>query len=171
VLREDDVDVDSLSGYRHVLLPSVRVLTDRQADALRAYLDRGGRVTAVGNLAPQVADLLSHPGIRTAASASEALKGHPSQVALDGPGNYGVNLHRTATGVAMHLISYDYDETAGRTRTSEQVTVKVTLPQAVTTVRIHVPGHDTYDTSVTTIDSTHTFALESLATYTVAELL
>jgi hypothetical protein len=177
VLRKDDVDAQSLARYRHVLLPEVRVLTDQQAGALRGYLAGGGRLTVVGDLAPAAADLLDHPGTRRVTSAEEALADHPSQVVVDGPADVAANLHRTAAGIALHLVSYDYDEAAGRTPTHEDVTVRVTLPATegtgspVTTARVHTPGRDTEDVPVTTDGTTHTFTLPTLGTYAIAELL
>lgn len=49
VLLAEDMDLQRLSDFSVVVLPSVSVLTDEQAAALRQYVDNGGRLIVTGD--------------------------------------------------------------------------------------------------------------------------
>ena len=98
-LREDWLTAEDLARYRTVVLPECTVLTPAQADAIRGYLEHGGRVLATGELGeifePSVrATLLSHPHlVRTTDVLAKDFAGGP-QVFIEPGVDLAVNIHR-----------------------------------------------------------------------------
>ncbi len=115
-LREDSLSVESLERYRTLILPECRFLTSVQADVVKAFLDRGGRVLGTGEVGQNLDDtartvLLAHPlMLHTTDVRPEDLAGGP-QVVAEGAPDLAINIQRIGDKqAAIHLIRYDYDE-------------------------------------------------------------
>jgi hypothetical protein len=115
VLRADSIVPDALDQYRTLVLPQCSYLTDVQAGVVRAFMDRGGRVLAFGDLGLNLSDdvrreLLGHPlMLRTTDLRASDLNGGP-QVRVPGAPDLAINVQRVKLGAAVHLIRYDYDQ-------------------------------------------------------------
>jgi hypothetical protein len=115
VLREDVITPDDLVRYKTVVLPECSFLTRPQVAAIRGYLERGGRVLAIGelgrNLDPSELASLDHPRfVRATELRVEDLWFGP-QVRIEPSADLAINVHRLSDReAAIHLIRYDYDE-------------------------------------------------------------
>jgi hypothetical protein len=114
-LRADSITAAALDQYRTLVLPECRFLTPVQAGVVKAFMDRGGRALALGELALNLPDdvrrgLLAHPlMLRTTDLHSSDLAGGPQVRMAEAP-DLAVNVQRVDLGAAIHLIRYDYDE-------------------------------------------------------------
>ena len=73
VLREDWITSEDLARYRTVVLPECTFLTPAQVEAIRGYLDHGGRVISTGELGPNL-----DPRIEPRSSAIRTWCGPPT---------------------------------------------------------------------------------------------
>jgi hypothetical protein len=115
-LRQDWITSGDLARYRTVVLPECTFLTPAQAEAIRGYLDHGGRVLATGELGLNLdpadrAALFGHPHIvRTTQIRAEDFAGGP-QVVVEPAIDLAINIHRVSDKeAAIHVIRYDYDD-------------------------------------------------------------
>jgi hypothetical protein len=178
-LRADDVTVSALAGYRRVVLPECCALTDRQLDAVGDYLDGGGLVSVVGSLGPAGARaqrILSHPGTLVldgdpaSVSAGELSPGL-RQVTLGLDAAVAANIVRTATGYAVHIVNYEYDEDADATRPFDHVTLTVRLDSTgIRRAVLHEPGRAPRETPFAFHGDAITLQLGALGSYLVVEL-
>jgi hypothetical protein len=178
LLRPDDATEESLSSYLHVVLPNCRALTSQQVAAVIGYLNAGGKVTVVGDLAgpkgeSDVTGIIDHPNTRSAPVPDLSFSDTDTpQVHIDGVADVAINLQRGENGTtAMHLINYDYDEGGDRTKAAKDVEISVRLPHQVSGARVHAPGHDAEEIPFTNSDRTYQFTLPTLDGYAIVELL
>jgi hypothetical protein len=116
VLREDAMTLEDLSQYRTLILPHCTSMTAAQADLVRAFLERGGKVLATGDVGMNLSEqqrssLLGNPFlIRTTSIDVADLAGGPQAVFEAAP-DLAINIHRVGDKqAAIHVIRYDYDE-------------------------------------------------------------
>jgi hypothetical protein len=176
-LRGDSLTPASLAPYRTVILPDCRFLTGSQAEVLRAYLDRGGRLVALGEVGANLAAaqrnaVTSHPGMTRLDSSNlfdlDTLTGGP-QAKVQGNPDVALNLQRVADGVAIHLIRYDFDEDQDRVPTLANLTIELRLSARFETCSIHAPaGAPAASLSVT--GHVHRIDLRDVPLYTVVHL-
>jgi len=146
-LRPDTITADQLRQYRTVILPDCHFLTPAQAEALRGYLNDGGRLLALGapgaNLPQDIRRmLLEHEGTRIIDPQREfELADIPAdlQVRIEAAADIAINLQRVATGVALHFIRYDYDEALDRVPELPNLVLEVRLPERFTNIAAHSP--------------------------------
>ncbi len=145
-LREDTIAVDDLEQYRTVVLPDVHHLTDRQADALAGFLDRGGTVLALGEIGTNLPDatrerLTRHANARRVDSATKIPADEAArQVTLETDCDVAINLMRVDSGVAIHLIRYDYCEEEDRVPPLDELSLTIRLPEAFERITCHDPA-------------------------------
>lgn len=114
-LRADSITAGALDQYRTLILPHCRHLTRVQAGVVKAFMDRGGRVLALGELGLNLPEdvrrsLLAHPlMLRSTDLQASDLAGGP-QVRIEGAPDLAINVQRVKLGAAVHIIRYDYDE-------------------------------------------------------------
>jgi len=146
-LRPDTITADQLRQYRTVILPDCHFLTPAQAEALRGYLNDGGRLLALGapgaNLPQDIRRmLLEHEGTAIIDPQREfELADIPAdlQVRIEAAADIAINLQRVATGVALHFIRYDYDEALDRVPELPNLVLEVRLPERFTNIAAHSP--------------------------------
>jgi hypothetical protein len=113
-LRQDTLTLEKLDQYRTLVLPECSYLTPQQAELVMAFLNRGGRVVAFGELGKNLpedvrAKLFAHPLLlRTPELHTSALANGPQVTMHDAP-DMAINLQRVDDGCAVHLVRYDYD--------------------------------------------------------------
>jgi hypothetical protein len=133
-LRPDDVTSEDLSRYETVVLPHCHVLTPAQAAALSGYLGAGGSILYTGplgsNLGAESSPVTEHErAVRVDSDAKlvEKLMARPQVSALDDL-DAAINLQRTADGIAVHLLRYEYDESSDAVPVRDEVTIGLNLP-------------------------------------------
>jgi len=133
VLRQDWITAEDLARYRTVVLPWCSSLTPAQAEAIRAYLEHGGRVIASGELglnldASDRTSLLAHPHlVRTTEVRAKDFAGGP-QLVVEPAVDLAVNIHRIGDKeAAVHVIRYDFDEERDEVPVLDKMTLDVRL--------------------------------------------
>jgi hypothetical protein len=173
----DRVGAHQLAGYPTVVLPHCTHLTQPQADALERYVEQGGALVVVGelatNLPEEVADrLLAGPRVRHVASLEDAsvddLLPLGRQVLLDGATDVSANIQRLDGGAAaVHLVSYLYDEELDRTTVQTDVTLTVDVPVADPAVTLFGSDGKVAELEVTRADRGYAVRLPELGLYSV----
>jgi len=174
-LREDWITAEDLARYRTVVLPECTVLTPAQVDAIRGYLEHGGRVLATGELGENLdasvrAALLSHPHlVRTTDVLAKDFAGGP-QVFVEPGVDLAVNIHRVGDKeAAIHLIRYDYDEERDEVPVIDRMTLDVRVARPFRSVSALSPTGEV--TSRLTFSrerrEMHRIELENVPLYTV----
>jgi hypothetical protein len=144
-LREDWITSGDLARYRTLVLPECTFLTPPQVEALRGYLENGGRVIATGelgaNLDPQErASLFAHAHlVHATAVEPKDFTGGP-QVIVDPGIDLAVNIHRVGDKeAAIHVIRYDYDEERDEVPVLDRMDLDVRLSRPFRSVRVTSP--------------------------------
>jgi hypothetical protein len=178
VHRDDDASAATLARYERVILPGCSSLTARQIEAVEQYLERGGRVSVVGELGgpaagPGVDGIRDHANTTVVDSfnADDLVPGMP-QVQLDGLRRGAVNVQAPADDLAaVHIINYDYDVDGEHTTIAENVHLNVALPFAPASARMHEPGREPVDLAVTTSgEGVSSLTIPRIGVYAIVEL-
>jgi hypothetical protein len=175
-LRPDTIAAGDLRQYRTVILPDCRFLTGQQAQALRGYLDAGGRVLALGELGANLPDdaqrgLAEHAGTtRLPAEHGFGLADlGAAQATIEGAENVAIHIQRVGSGAALHIIRYDYDEAADRVPALASLTVTVRLPERFTRAAAHSPNGE-LQASLVAEGDTYRVELRDVPLYTIVSL-
>ncbi len=133
-LRTDSVTLEDLTQYRTFVLPDCTFLTPHQANVIRAFLGRGGRVVATGDVGSNLpgdirASMLEHPLTVRANEVRAALLADGPQVLIDAGPDLAINLQGPGRGVAIHLIRYDYDPESDAVPILPELTIRFRLPR------------------------------------------
>jgi hypothetical protein len=175
VLREDWITTEDLFRYRSVVLPECTFLTAAQVDAIRGYLDHGGRVIATGELGRNLDDadrrsLYGHPHlVRSTDVNADDFAGGP-QVIVDTDVDFAINIHRVGDKeAAVHVIRYDYDEERDEVPMIDRMHLDVRLGRPFRTVSALSPSgevgaHLTFSRERREM---HRIELENVPLYTV----
>jgi hypothetical protein len=133
-LREDWITASDLFRYRTLVLPECTYLTPAQVDAIRGYLEHGGKVIATGelggNLDPsQRGSLLGHPHLlRSTEVHAKDFTGGPQVIAEPASIDFAINLHRLSDKeAAVHIIRYDYNEERDEVPVLDRMSLDVRL--------------------------------------------
>lgn len=141
-LREDDFSAEQLAPYRMIVLPDNTVMTERQLDAVLAYLDGGGRAVVFGrlaeNLPAKARAVLEHPGTvfcENPADKMTAIHNFASAFARVYQPGWGVRVSAPELGVqttvtpegtqAVHLLNYNYERELDAVRPLAELTLTV----------------------------------------------
>jgi hypothetical protein len=175
-LRADTIRADDLRQYRTVILPDCTFLTSAQAQALRGYLDEGGRLVALGQIGVNLPDemrraLLAHQGTSALAQRIFHIDNLPvaPQVHIDGAPNIAVNIQRVETGATIHIIRYDYDEAHDKVPVVPQLRLDVDLPERFDAVAALSPG-GLVQASLALDGDIHRIELRDVPLYTIVSL-
>ena len=132
-LRGDSITAGSLTQYRTLILPECGFLTPAQVSAVMGFLNRGGRVLALGDVGLNLDDgvrreLIAHPlMLRATDIRAEDLAGGP-QIICDGAPDLAINIHKIGDKeAAIHLIRYDYNEDQDAVPVLSRLTLDVRL--------------------------------------------
>ena len=145
-LRADGLELDDLARYATLVVPACDVLTERQADLLEEYVNRGGRMVALGQLGTNLGNRCRSLLERANVLASEPfrfsldlLPNGPQVRVLKGRTDMAVTLQRVHDGAALHFIRYDYDEVADRVPALDLLELEVRVPFAMGSVEPFSP--------------------------------
>jgi len=174
-LRPDELAPGDLERYTTLVLPGCTFLTAAQAALLRAYLDGGGRLLAIGGLGENLARemrgaLLEHAGTTTAdALELDALADGP-QVAVESAGDLVVCIHRVAEGAAVHILRYAYDEAADAVPPLRELDLELRLPMRLSTAAPASPDGRLRVELVAAEGGRHRLRLSDLSLYGIVRL-
>jgi hypothetical protein len=145
-LRDDWIAAKDLERYRTVVLPECAFLTPAQVEAIRGYLEHGGRVIASGelgaNLDPQQrAALFGHPHlVRTTSVRADDFAGGP-QMMIEPAVDLALNIHRVGDKeAALHVIRYDYDEDRDEVPVLDRMAIDVRIARPMRSVTVLSPS-------------------------------
>ncbi len=177
-LRQDPIDAEQLRRYRTLLLPQCSYLTPGQADALRRYLEDGGRLVALGpvgaNLEAEAREaILNHPSTtlcRTMDEALDAALGEQPQVTIDHTADIGLHLQHVGGGAALHVVNYGYDAARDAVRALEALEIAIRLPRRYTSATAYVPGQEPRAVEVQADENVHRLSFDHLPVYTIVLL-
>jgi hypothetical protein len=147
-LRPDTLTPDTLNQYRTLILPDCRYLTHAQSQVLRDYLQNDGRLLVIGELGTNLsaADrdaILQHPGSRQVeVGASFDLNWLPfgQQLNLSIPVDVAINLQRVDSGLAVHILRYDYDSQQDQVPALDELNIDLRLPKDFASLEVFSPG-------------------------------
>ena len=82
-----------------------------------------------------------------------------------------LNIQRTASGAAIHLIRYAFDEERDRTPPLPELTVDVRLPERLGRLSLHTPGGEARGgLDAVSEDGWHRLRLRDVPLYAIAHL-
>jgi hypothetical protein len=175
-LRADTASAAQLARYERVILPDCTALTPQQVEAVLGYLEQGGRVSVVGDIGPagdDVSHIVAHPSTLLVARGTEhaTIVPEPPQVVVAGNPVLGVNIVRTRSGVAVHLVNYEYDQERDRTPVLRHLAVDVRVPGTFAKdALVLTPGSAATITEVQFTDGIARLTLDELGPYAIVEL-
>jgi hypothetical protein len=160
-----------------VILPDCQFLTPAQAEALRGYLDNGGRLLAIGRPGANLPEdiqrtLLEHKQTTMIDPQHEfVLADIPvePQVRIEAAVDIAINLQRAESGVALHFIRYDYDQQLDRVPVLAKLVLDVRLPERFTAVAAHSPG-GALEADLTVEGEWHRIELRNVPLYGIVSL-
>jgi len=176
-LRPDTIAAEQLRQYRTVILPECHFLTVPQAEALRGYLEDGGRLLALGapgaNLPGDVRRALrEHERATIVDSQRDFVPGElpdEPQVRIEPAVDIAINLQRVETGVALHFIRYDYDQEHDRVPELPNLVLEIRLPERFTNIAAHSPSGQ-LEADLTVKGQLHRIELRNVELYGIVSL-
>jgi hypothetical protein len=146
--RPDALADGDLDRYRTVIVPECHYLTERQAELLRAYLDRGGHLLVIGetgaNLLDDARRAITDHGNAVRIEGTDQfnfdlLDGGP-QVRIAGGASLALNPMRVDAGIALHIIHYDYDDAQDRVPDVPELAVDIRLSGPIGSASVLAPN-------------------------------
>jgi hypothetical protein len=177
-LRPDTLTPENLKQYQTLILPDCRCLTQAQSKLLVDYLERGGYLLVVGELGTnlpmdQQEAILKHRGTHQITdSLGFNLSWLPTQpqLRLSRQANLAVNLQRVQSGIAIHLIRYDYDFEQDRLPALEELSLELSLPGKFGSVEVFAPDELPKAELETISDGLYHLKLENIPLYSIVYL-
>ena len=147
-LRPDSLTPDILIQYRTLILPDCRYLTQTQSQLLGEYLQNEGRLLVMGDLGANLPEkeriaILNHPGTRQVdVGAQFDLNWLPfgQQIHLSMPADLAINLQRVETGVAVHILRYEYDFKEDTIPVFDELNIDLRLSKNFASLEVFSPG-------------------------------
>lgn len=146
-LRPDTLTSENLDQYRTIILPDCRYLTDAQSRFLRGYLEKDGRLLVIGELGVNLPSaereaLLKHPGTHQMESGTVFDVGwlpFGQQLRLSAAADVAVNLQRVESGVAVHILRYDYDAPQDQVPALAELNLRLRLAENLGNLEVFGP--------------------------------
>ena len=176
-LRPDALTIADLDQYRTLILPDCHVLTRAQAALLTACLDGGKSLVALGDLGVNLPEEVTRPilhhtgtlrGDGIQAFALDTIPGRP-QVRVAPEDDLMLNVQRTATGAALHVIRYAYHLDQDRTPSLPELNLELRLPERLGRLTAHSPGGKMRG-ELEIVDSWHRIRLRDTPLYGIVSL-
>ena len=147
-LRPDTLKSEDLSQYRTLILPDCCYLTNRQSKLLFDYLQNGGRLIVMGELGANQPSaegdaILNHQGTRhveIGAAFDLNWLSFDQQLKLSVPADIAINLQRVESGVAIHILRYDYDSQQDKVPALDKLHLDLRLPGNFGSLEVFSPG-------------------------------
>jgi hypothetical protein len=177
-LRTDAFQSEALAQYRTIILADCRYLTKTQSQLLNDYLKTGGYLLVLGDLGTNLPTedqevILNHRGTRRITnSIGFDLSWLPSepQVRIDPPINLAINIQHVDTGLALHIIRYDYDFEKNEVPNLEGLDLELSLPGDFSNLEVFAPN-DVPEAKLETIsDGLYHLELKNIPLYSIVLL-
>jgi hypothetical protein len=176
-LRTDSLTPDDLDQYQTLFLPDCQFLTKEQANLVQGFLDRGGQVMILGDLAlnlePATREaIMGRDGVTQIEAFSTSLLddvAYGSQVKIAGEHNLAATIQSVDGGAAIHIIRYDYDGSEDCVPDLPELDLEVRLSASFKTLQIESPVGKPEGT-LTANGGSHRVSLRNVPLYTVVIL-
>jgi hypothetical protein len=164
----------TLSQYRTIILPDCRSLTSAQSRLLLDYMEKDGHLLIIGelgtNLPPAERKLiLQHRGAKRTEDVAgfdpEWLAFGP-QVRLSTSADLAIHLQQVESGIAIHILQYDYDSQRDEVPLLDRLDLEIRLPENYRHLQIFSPGEPPHAQLTVSGDVYH-LALEKLPLYSI----
>jgi hypothetical protein len=160
-----------------VIMPDCRFLTAIQAQVLHDYLEQGGRLLAIGELGVNLpADarraLLEHQRTSVVSADRDFRPGDLAvapQARVEGATNLAINIQRVASGAAIHLIRYDYDQAIDRVPVLPYLRLDVHLAERFGSIAAYSPSGP-IEASLAVEGGIHRIELRDVPLYAIVSL-
>ena len=174
-LRPDTLQPEVLKQYRTIILPDCRYLTQAQSQLLREYLKRGGYLLVMGELGANLPleereSILNHRGTsRIQNSLGFDLSWLPvePQLRLSPPADLAISVQQVESGVAVHIIRYDYDFEQDRVSDLAELDLELSLPGTFGNVETFAPGEAPNAELEIILDGLYHVALKNVPLYSI----
>lgn len=183
---EDTCSYEELDGYELLVLPECTVLTQRQKDMLRRYVESGRKLLVFGQITvddPACADWLKgqehvifcdnpeakDKAVEAFAAAYEQAVAGVREVRINQP-DPGIQLHKTKSGQAVHLLNYRYDAQADACIPAEGIVLTVPVKERPKAVMWHGLGEASVVPAWEYADSAIRVTLPALRIYGILEI-
>ena len=177
-LRPDTLKLEMLKQYRTIIVPDCRYLTQAQVYLLRDYLENNGHLLVIGELGANLPIeerevILKHWGTRQMKSSDGfdlAWLPEEPQVRIATIENLAINLQRVESGVAIHIIRYDYDSGKDQVPDLAELDVELRLPGNFDSVEIFAPNELPQAEYETISENLHHLRLKNIPLYSIVLL-
>ena len=173
-LRPDTLKPKHLTQYRTLILPDCRYLNNVQSRLLQEHLDEDGRLLVMGELGINLPSaereaILNHPGtqrVEIGAKFDLAWLPFGQQLQLPTPADLAINLQRVETGIAVHLLHYDYDSRQDQVPILDDLQIELRLPGNFGHIEVFSPGEPP-QAEVEVSGDLHRLALKNIPLYSI----
>jgi hypothetical protein len=173
-LRPDTLTPETLAQYSTLILPDCRYLTNAQSELLQDYLAKDGRLLVMGELGANQPSakremILNHSHThQVEIGASFDLNWLPfgQQIQLSVPADIAVNLQRVESGVAIHVLRYDYDSQQDQAPALDELNLDLRLPGNLGSLEVFSPG-ESPQAELRASGATYRLSLKNLPLYSI----
>jgi hypothetical protein len=177
-LRPDTLTIETLSQYRTIILPDCRFLTRAQLELLQNYLSQGGRLLAMGELSANLPSaernkILNHQGTRyveVGAAFDRTWLPFGQQLNLSVPADIAINLQRVESGIAVHLLRYDYDSERDQVPLLNELNLELRLTESFGSVEVFAPSESLEAELEPNSDDLYNLKLRNIPLYSIVLL-
>lgn len=110
---DEPVTPERLKSYRKLIVPDAFRMDDATAEAIRCFAASGGEVVTLSRAAEPLSGFQNYSSDHMDLLVSELAKNKGIVHAAD-TDRYGVAVHKTADGYALHIVNYNYNESTHR---------------------------------------------------------
>ena len=176
-LRPDTLTLETLNQYSTIILPDCRYLTQAQSQLLQEYLAEGGELLVMGEFGTNLSNdersaLRNHQGMhRVEVGAAFDLNWLPrqQQLSLSMPADLAINLQRVESGVAVHILRYDYDAKRDEMPSLGELNLDLRLPGTFHNLEVFSPG-ELPEAQLEGSDGSYHLTLKNLPLYSIVLL-
>jgi hypothetical protein len=173
-LRQDTLLDKDLAGYRTLILPDCRFLTQAQARLLESFLEGGGRLVVLGDLGGNLPEesrraLLEHASTiwnPEPEGFDPSLLPFGLQVSLSTQTDIAINIQKVPSGAAVHLLRYDFDRTLDRLPDLPELELELRLPAQFGKMEVYSPA-GALSASLQVSGQVHRLSLQDLPLYSI----
>jgi hypothetical protein len=173
-LRPEASTPETLAQYRTLILPDCRYLTGNQSQLLHDYLENDGRVIVMGELGANLSSveqetILNHRGthqVETGAKFGLDFLPFGQQLHLSAPADIAINAQRIESGVAIHILRYDYDSQQDQVPALDALQIDLRLPEKFGNLEVLSPGEPP-QAELEVMGKQYSLALKNIPLYSI----
>ena len=161
---DEPLSADRLASYKKVIVPDAFLMDVDNANVINDFHGNGGEVITHGRAIEQLSDYNNFPGSDLANLICELSK-DVAPVNACNNARYGIALHKTETGYALHIVNYNYNEMTHRIDPIERVECVLNFP-ATTSRSVSFPENERVFSKL----EGNNLIINNLGIYTIIEL-